>query len=224
MRRIGLIRLVAVATITTVIGFATPAAADETVPIHSTQIPTTAQAFQTHLCTGPLDDLDADEDGWHFVTTGTSSFTSVTLKFHTPGGDVTVVITGTEGAPSSGPGWVGFLDNAGAAEKHAYLITDAGWELFEGTSQQSSAEEFFNVSHTCPGTPNDESPSPSPEPSDSQSTDPGSPSESTPPLPRTGTAITSIALSGLVAIAAGAGLLFILRRRRDALMSSSSDE
>jgi LPXTG-motif cell wall-anchored protein len=203
--------------------------ADGTVPIHDTQIPTTAEAFGKHECTGPLAGLDADQDGWHFVTTGTASFTSVTLKFHTPGGDVTVVITGTEGSPSTGAGWTGFLDNAGSAEKHAYLITDAGWELFFGsaeiTGSPAEGQEFFNVSHTCPGTPVSPSPSVSPSVSPSESHDPGSPSpsESTPPLPRTGTAIMSIALSGLVAIAAGAGILLVLRRRRDALLSSSDE-
>jgi LPXTG-motif cell wall-anchored protein len=227
MRRIRLFRLIAVATIATVFGFATPALADSTVAINTDHVPTTAEDFDKHECTGPLADLDEDQDGWHFVAPGQASFSSVTLDFHTPGGDVHVVITSTDSTtPSTGSGWEGFLDNAGDAEKHAYLITDAGWTLFSGSAEVSGeTQDFFNLSHTCPGTPTDESPSPSP--STSESHDPGSPSpsisESTPPLPKTGTAIMSIALSGLGAVAVGAGILLVLRRRRDALLSGSDE-
>jgi LPXTG-motif cell wall-anchored protein len=227
MRRIGLIRLIAVASAATVFGFASPAVADGTIPIHSTQIPTTAKAFDGATCTAPFDDLDADEDGWHFVTQGTASFTSVTLKFHTPGGDVTVTIASA--VPTGGPGWLGWLDNAGAAEKHAYLITDAGWTLFEGSADVTGdSGEFFNLSHTCAGTPTTPSPEPSPsaEPSSESPTEPGSPTGSTPPLPRTGAPIIGMVVTAGIALAGGTAMLLFLRRRRDAQLAalSSMDE
>jgi len=219
-------RLFATVAIATVGGlaFATPALADGTpVQIHSSHVPTTAADFGKKECTGPFADLADNKDGWHFVTTGQASFTSVTLKFDTPGDDAfTLTITGTEAAKSTGSGWTGWLDNAGSAEKHAYLIADAGWKLLEGSAVVTNVDEqseFFNLSHTCAGTP-DTSESPSPSPSRSTPGDPSpDPSVSTSPssggnLPRTGTATGAIVIGGIALVAGGVALLAI-RRRRD---------
>lgn len=224
MRVARLFATVAVATVAG-LAFASPALADgTTVPIHSSHVPTTAADFEKKECTGPFADLADNKDGWHFITTGTASFTSVTLKFDTPGGDVTLTITGTEAAPSSGTGWEGWLDNAGSAEKHAYLITDAGWELLEGSAVVTGVDEqnqFFNLSHTCAGTPDNPSESPSPSPSRSNpgtpSPDPSvstSPSDGGGSLPRTGTATGAIVIGGIALVGGGVALLAI-RRRRD---------
>ncbi len=228
MRRKGLFRLIAVATVAVVIGFASQAGATTNVPLHQTP-PILAKNFDPNNQCDGFGTLSANQDGWHFVTTGQSSFVKLTLTFGTPGGDVQVVITSTNSAsPDTGTGWKGWLDNAGAAEKHAYVITDAGWSLKAGNADVDGTlgenQDWFNLSHTCAGTP--ATPSPSPSPQASSSTDPGSPTPSSSNgdhLPKTGEAITTIALSGLAAIVAGAGVLFILRRRREALMSSSDE-
>lgn len=218
------VRLLATAAVVTAAGlaFATPALAGTTLPIHETQVPTTAEEFDGEGCDGPLDDLAENQDGWHFVMPGQNSFNSVTLKFHTSGADVTVTIDGTEASPSTGPGWKGFLDNAGAEDMHAYLITNAGWELFEGSAdvELTSKHDFFNLSHTCAGTP-DEDNDPSTPPDEGTET-PSSPATTAPSgdgnLPRTGTATNAIVIGGVALIAGGVALLAI-RRRRDMIGS-----
>src|SRR5262245_24919128 len=194
----------------------------------------TSTAF-SHDCTD-FGGAVAGKDGWVFNIPSDEWDQTIGLSiiFSTPGGDVTILIK--TGSPDAATYPQSFIP---AANPHnATLLVPQGWTLKDGEGKSIGDQDTkFVVTHTCPGTPG-ESPSPSTSvstsasasestsasASSSQSTDPGSPSQSTPPLPRTGTAIISIALSGLVAIGAGAAILFVLRRRRDALMSSGSDE
>lgn len=224
---------------------AAPAAAQPgTVSINPGNVPTTAEEFETHECDGPFSDLPDDMDGWHFVLPAGSgdSFVSLTLTFETPGGEVTVILTSTDPAnPSTGPGWSGYLDGM-----HGWLMTEAGWTLVDGTAmvENPGDQDFFNLSHTCPGTPVTPSPSPSPSPSPAPSPSPSpspspapspSPSPSlspaptpgqptgqpptsaptqAPTLPVSGSSIGAAMLLGLGLVGAGAGLLLALRRRR----------
>ncbi|GAA1623155.1 hypothetical protein GCM10009679_30210 [Saccharothrix algeriensis] len=216
------------------LGTATAAWAGTTLPIHSSHVPTTAAGFGSKSCTGPFASLPAGKDGWHFVLPNASGddFTSLSATFSN--GTTAVVTSKDSAAPSTGTGWSGYIDNAGASDKHVYLITDAGWTLTAASAdvEGATADGYFNLSHTCAGTPSSPSPSPStstspspssspepsgtPEPSDSP--DPSgtpAPSPSEPGLPVTGTAVTGIVLAGLVLVAGGAVTLFMVRRRRD---------
>jgi hypothetical protein len=139
------------------LSLAAVALAAATIPIHSTQVPTTAAKFPEHECRRtPYPVLPVGGDGWHFVLPASSgnSFVSVTLTFSTPGGPVTVPITSHSPAqPSFGSGWRGYI--GGNGNKHAYLRTQAGWSLTGGSAQvlPNGSTGFFNLSHTCPGTP-----------------------------------------------------------------------
>lgn len=91
----------------------------------------------------------------------------MTLQFSTPGGPVAVgpIMSSDANNPSAGTGWSGYFDNAAMAEKHAYVVTDAGWTLLSGTAQvdpSGNDGDNFNLSHTCPGTPPSGTPTPSP--------------------------------------------------------------
>lgn len=219
-------RLLGVTTLAALsaLAFTSPAAADNpALPIHDDHVPMKAADFGGgDVCEGPFKDLADDVDGWHFVLPGGGTFVSLTLKFHTDGGDVTAVITGTEGAPSSGTGWEGYLDNAGDADKHAYVFTDAGWELFEGTASvtDEGRQGFFNLSHTCAGTPddgNEPTPSPTPTPTPTSPVDDPTPTPtgSTPGgnLPKTGFPVSGFVIVGAVLLVSGAALLALRRRR-----------
>jgi LPXTG-motif cell wall-anchored protein len=208
-----------------IVVLATPglaAAADPlTVPLHDDHKNSTAAGFGKHECTGPFADLPDGVDGWHFVLTGSNSFVELRLTFN-PGG-VAVTIDKTQAAGgNSGPGWSGYLDNAGAAEKHAYVFTTAGWTLVDGdadvTSGATNPPDFFNLSHTCPGTvvttpaPTTQPPGTTTPPSTTTSTTPGD----DPDLPVTGASVGGIAVAGLILLVGGTALL-LARRRRDAV-------
>jgi len=217
----------AVAALTT-LALATPASAGTvTINIKSDHLSKTAAGFDGKTCTGPFDDLTLAKDGWHFVLPHASGedFVSLTLSFTSPAGTVPVTITGTQAAPSTGPGWSGYVDNAGNSEtdKHAYLFADAGWTLMTGSALVNNGvqDATFNLSHTCAGVPATPSTNPTTAPPTTPVPDPTTPdpqtsASSTPGgnLPKTGYPLTGVVLSGLVMVAAGAGLL-ALRRRRD---------
>lgn len=219
-----------------------PAAAQPgTVPINEDHVPTTAEEFDTHECDGPLADLPPGKDGWHFLLPASAGdgFLELTLTYDTPDGPVVVVITSTDpDNPSTGPGWSGYLDGM-----HAWVITDAGWTLTSGQAvieNPTGNQEFFNLSHTCPGTPATPSPtptasptpsptvsptvspsvSPSPSPSVAPSGTPGptgtpAPAPSmVPMLPVSGGSLGVPVLLGVALLGAGGGLLLALRRRR----------
>jgi LPXTG-motif cell wall-anchored protein len=221
MRRLGLFRLTAIATVAAVVGFASPAWADTTISVNSSGQNKTAATFPTQICKadqggGPY----AGQDVWVFILPGSHStsgdFVSLTAHFS---GQSDVTITAAANPLN--------FSNGGPDTAKAWITTPAGWTITGAEAVITGTADFFTLSHTCPAEGTSPSPSTStsesasPSPSTSESHDPStSVSASNPPLPRTGTAITSIVLSGLVAIAGGAVLLFVLRRRRDALMSS----
>lgn len=202
---------------------ASPAAADNAaLPINPDHVPKKAANFQGgDQCTAPFDNLDENVDGWHFVLPSQGSFLSLTLTFGTPDGDVTAVVDDMKDNPSSGPGWSGYLDNAGLTDKHAYVFTDAGWELTAATASVTGegGQNFFNLSHTCAGTPTEPTPSASPSEPGEESPSP-SPSSSTPgggdgggDLPKTGVSLGGFAAAGVALLAGGVGLLAVRRRR-----------
>ncbi|HEU4540756.1 MAG TPA: hypothetical protein VFR23_06475, partial [Jiangellaceae bacterium] len=141
-----------------------PALAQETVSIQPGQVPTTAMDFDTHECDGPFEDLADDLDGWHFIAPGQSGFESLTLTFDTPGGEVIVEITSDDpDNPSSNGGWSGYFSDAGPNENHhAWVFTDAGWTLTAGEAEvdEDGQQDFFVLSHTCPGVPTTPTPTP----------------------------------------------------------------
>jgi hypothetical protein len=200
-----------------------------TLPINDDHVPTTAQEFQPQICTGPFDDLPENVDGWHFVLPDSSGeeFESLTLVFETPEGDEVVVIIDSRdpAMPDTGPGWSGYLDDADGDFKHAYVFTEAGWTLIEGTAEVEGAEEngFFNLSDTCPGVPTTPTPTPTetPTPTPTETPTP-TPTETptyptAPPtypsgLPATGAPLAGVVAVGSGLVAGGLGLLAVRRR------------
>ncbi|MCP2325162.1 hypothetical protein HDA40_003669 [Hamadaea flava] len=220
----------------------------------------TAADFQSHDCddifdfffdvTGPedprfnkvtkgiIDVPGSPIDGWHFVLPDSAgdAFVSLSLTFATPDGPVTAAIPG--GGEDDDPYW-GVLGAAGGkSNKHAYLLTFSGWTLKGGTAViqradgKTYAQDMFNLSHVCAGTPttgtptpgSSESPKPgesgTPTPGTSESTQPGggeqtpSPStSSTGGLPVTGVAWGATVLTAVGLIAAGIALVAVRRRR-----------
>jgi len=159
---------VVAATLALALAGALPAAAQVTPnsSIQPGQVPTTAKDFETQECDGPFADLDVDEDGWHFIAPGQAGFVSLELTFSTPSGDVTATITSDDASnPSSNDGWSGYFSDAGQNDNHhAWVMTDAGWTLTGGTAvvDEAGQQDFFVLSHTCPGVPTTGTPTPTP--------------------------------------------------------------
>ncbi|MEV0274005.1 hypothetical protein AB0H43_34975 [Hamadaea sp. NPDC050747] len=246
-QRLARVALAAAAAALAGLAFASPAqAATATIPINDGNVPTTAAEFQQD-CQDVFDffenvfkeepalkakaDEDETLDGWHFILPDNSGdeFVSLELKFSTPDGDVTAKIEGF----NADPFWFGVLGEAGGkSNKHAYLLTEPGWTLVDGSAVVSGtpAEKAkFNLSHTCAGIGESPSPRPSdsatptpgtsetPSPGTSESTQPGeTPSPSTSPaggLPVTGVAWGATVLTAVGLIAAGIALVAVRRRR-----------
>jgi len=145
-----------------------------TLQLHQAKdLPITAGGFQEHEknCAG----VPAAQDGWHFVlSTNDASFVKLTVTFQ-PGGQQ--VIT-TFGPPS---------------DKHAYVASAKGAKLTSAVAEVTGGDSKkvnFNLSHTCPASATETSPSPkpsespleSPKPSESPETSESpSPSESASP-------------------------------------------
>ncbi len=219
------------AAATALLALATPAWASSTIPLHESQKGSTAAGFKTQDCEDErFDDLAANQDGWHFVLPGNDggSFETLTLTFNDGTNDVEIKV------PDATDAYPDYLYSTGGKDPrtiHAYVFTPAGWTLVDGSATISGENEFFNLSHTCPGTPSNESPSPSPPaPSESPSESPSGGVSGTPSasvgggdkgsLPITGVAATSIALAGVVLIGGGVTLM-MLRRRRDKITFTS---
>ena len=210
------------------IAMATAAWASGEIPLNDAHQGSTAGGFNEQNCGDErFADLPDGYDGWHFVLPedkeGNGSFVSLTLHFTSGDGPETVSMSVVDDDSHSDYAFY----KAGSRYIHAYLFTPAGWTLNDGTAEISGTadkDDFFNLSHTCPGTSTTPSPSASATPSPSESTttpgeSPTSPAASTPApggdsLPLTGTATGIIAGVGLALIGGGAAMVF-LRRRRD---------
>ncbi|NUT38280.1 MAG: hypothetical protein HOV79_34985 [Hamadaea sp.] len=232
--------------------FASPAqAAEADVTINPGNVPTTAAGFETHDCDDIFEFFDKVEDpgngdkfqvkngvidipigidGWHFILPDASgdAFVSLKLNFTTPDGPLEVTIPG--GGGENDPYWGVLGEAGGKSNKHAYLLTYAGWTLTGGTAvvqrgDGQYTQNTFNLSHVCAGTPQSPSPSPSvsastgtsssPSPGASQSTPPGTSASPSPSggLPVTGVAWGATALTAVGLIAAGVALMAVRRRR-----------
>ena len=146
-----------------------PALAQDTINLQETHKGSTALGFGTQECDGPFEDLGENEDGWHFIAPGGSSFISLSLTFTDLDDNVVnVLITSTDPAnPSTGAGWSGYFTTVGqGVEQHAWVFTEAGWTLEDGTAQvdDKGTQDFFVLSHTCPGVPTTQTPTPTPTP------------------------------------------------------------
>jgi hypothetical protein len=151
------------ATTALALGGAATAFADAhttTINLHEPHVGSTAEGFQQDCQDDKFAERGEDEDAWHFVLPGQGSFESLTLTFSTLDGNVVATITSKDAEnPSTGDGWRGYIDPAGksGSDKHAYVFTAAGWTLTGGTAEVvDSDEERFNLSHVCPGVPDDE--------------------------------------------------------------------
>lgn len=144
---------------------APPATAATELMLHDDHVGATAGDFhpQANDCMN-----DPDEDGWHFVAPGNTTFTSITVAFELAGGGPLVVTydqPGQFGPPKA---------------KHAFVQTPAGATLTGGSATVADdiQQDFFVLSHTCPGTPTETTPPVTTTPP-GESTPPGD--ESTPP-------------------------------------------
>ncbi|WP_199042718.1 LPXTG cell wall anchor domain-containing protein [Glycomyces salinus] len=153
-------------------------AATATIDINPGNVPTTASGFETNSCDqapGGGDDLD----GWVFVLPAAAgaegNFISVTATFVDADDVEHVLSTDTDG---------GIVDGEG--DNKAFILAPAGWTLTGASAEVEDPDEgaFFNLTHTCPGTPpppDDETTPPDDEttPPDDETTPPDD--ETTPP-------------------------------------------
>lgn len=108
--------------------------------------------------------IAAGQDGWHFVLPGsdnTTVFTKLTVTFE-PGGQQVI----TDFGPPT--------------DKHAYAFSPVGAKLVAASAEtQGEPVKFFNLSHTCPGTPSTTPPATTKPPTTKPATTP--PATSKPP-------------------------------------------
>lgn len=195
-------------------GQAQPTEQATEVPLKEDHTNVTADEFETHECDGPFEDLDENEDGWHFVLTqfdGGTDDVEFVLQFED-----------TEGEP------VEITENAtevtgGVA--HLWLVTPAGWTLVDGVAVVSPPGSVgnnpqFNLSHTCPGMPETPTPTPTPTtpPTATATAQPPTASPGFPPgegggLPTTGNHVAALAVLGVGLLGAGIASLAVRRRR-----------
>lgn len=137
----------------------TVAVADEpaAIGINGGNVPTTAKEFGDHSCAQVPDSIKDNEDGWVFVLPANKwRFSSVTATF-----------TDLAGASQTRGGveW----KQPGAGTSKFYIITPAGWTLESATATVELKDDErpgdrptrFNLTHTCPGTPEEPEPEPS---------------------------------------------------------------
>jgi LPXTG-motif cell wall-anchored protein len=217
------------------------ASAAVVVPLHDAHRDTTAAGFENHSCAQiPGDAAVPGKDGWIFVLPANDAdFVSLILQFRTAAGTTTTVTI-----PNAADQYPDGITSNGTSK--AWVLLPAGWTLLDGSAVVSGETKaaFFNLTHTCPGTPS-ASPSPSVPPSASQSasasaspSDNASPSGSRSPsgsvspsteatpsasattapaggsLPKTGAPIGTMVLAGATTFSAGAALLLLSFWRR----------
>lgn len=138
-----------------VVAVSSPAWANTTIQINEGNVPTTAAAFGTHLCSanqggGPF----AGKDVWVFVLPGDHStngdFVLLTANFSN--GSVTITAAANPGN----------FSNGGPATSKAWIVTTAGVTLQSASAEITGTADFFNLTHTCPAS---STPTPSKAPS-----------------------------------------------------------
>ncbi|MGY0232064.1 hypothetical protein [Longispora urticae] len=233
MRARGMFSLLTLG-VAVVVGLAAPAHADTTIPIHASQVPTTAAGFATHSCDNIPGGASGTLDGWVFVLPGNDgAFTSVTALFTRPDATTTAITVGADHILSNG------------ASK-AWIQTGPGWTLTAATATitGSAPQGYFNLTHACPTTGGS---TPTPTPSATRTATPtptatrtagpsASPSATATPtggtstptptptvvssgggggdLPVTGFAVTGLIALGGAAVATGIALRTMRQRRR----------
>lgn len=118
------------------------ALAQETVPLNPSHIGAANPGFGLGSCPVP----PAGQEGWwgwHFIMPANNNFTSLTVTFQN---------AGTFSAdPFPGGVFVAHPD-----ESHAYIWTPGPDVLLGGVATSSGTNEFFNLSHVCVGTMQEE--------------------------------------------------------------------
>ncbi|HEX6498208.1 MAG TPA: LPXTG cell wall anchor domain-containing protein [Micromonosporaceae bacterium] len=219
-----LARLAVAGAAVTALFVSSPAWANSDISINDGNVPTTAANFDNHECNfggGPY----ADSDVWVFVLPSNGGdagvFLSVTATFDTGSGTTQLSAT-----PPNG----GIVNDNGTSK--AWIKAPAGWTLTDATASISGTardpKNGFNLTHTCPATGGNTSPSATASASSpggnggspsgsSTGTVPGTPGTSTSSggsLPVTGTAVGAFVAVGLLLVAGGVTLI-VMRRRRD---------
>jgi hypothetical protein len=126
-------------TLVFTLAFSTVALAGETVPLNNAHIGATNPGFSTGECPNP----PAGQEGWygwHFIMPGNNNFTSLTVTFANAGT--------YSASPFPGDVFVASPDNS-----HAYIWTPGPDTLLSGSATSDGDNKFFNLSHVCPGTP-----------------------------------------------------------------------
>jgi LPXTG-motif cell wall-anchored protein len=230
---LGTLTLAAGAAVVVGLAAAAPARANTTVQINPGNLPTTASAYGTPDCDknfggGPY----ADSDVWVFVLPGNpvkvGGFVSVTATY---GANGTLTIPADGGA---------VVTDKGASK--AWITTPAGWTLTDASAVITGTADKFNLTHTCPAGGGGRPPTSTPKPSRSSASpgptggttggesggstgggSAGSTGAESGGLPITGTAVTSVAMTGATLVAGGIVLLVARRRRNELVFSAEGD-
>ena len=189
---------------------AAPAMAQETVPLNQSNVFADDQEFDQGFgeCS-EVPDQNANQDVWVFVWPGNTDpedIESLELNFDTDGDNVAdETFTLDDVTPT---------EDAGTAK--LVLVTPAGWQLIDGTSEVGgeSPPDFFNLTHSCAGEAPPETTPPKTTPPE-ETTPPGetTPPEDEPKLPVTGAQFGGLLILGGGLLAAGLAMVAVRRRR-----------
>jgi LPXTG-motif cell wall-anchored protein len=231
---LGKLTVVAGAAVMVGLAAASPAWANTTVAVNPGNVPTTASSYGTPDCDrnfggGPY----VSTDVWVFVLPGNTNkvgdFVSVTATF---GANGTLTIPADGGA---------VVTDKGASK--AWITTPAGWTLTDASAVITGTADKFNLTHTCPAGGGGQPPTPTPTPTATRSTSTGptggtngdesggstsgasasSTGGESGGLPITGTAVTSVAMTGAALVAGGIVLLLARRRRHDLVFAAEGN-
>ncbi|GIJ52427.1 hypothetical protein Val02_93130 [Virgisporangium aliadipatigenens] len=156
------------------------AAAPTTVPLHDAHRGAVAGTFGDRSCAQIPGGASPGTDGWVFVLPrNDADFVSLTLAFRTGAGT-----TATVRVPDASDPYPDGITTNGTSK--AWVQVPAGWLLLDGSAEVSGPTKapFFNLTHTCPGSP-EASPRPPASPTPPGKPSP-SPSASTPASPTPG--------------------------------------